>query len=53
MENFLVLFDIQAYRDRVEPVLKDFFKGGMEGPILQLLQETNQRVSASEPCGVA
>jgi hypothetical protein len=48
MENFLVLFDIQAYRVRVEPALKDFFAGGMEGAILQLLQETNQRVSADE-----
>src|SRR5260221_6406681 len=48
MENFLVLFDIQAYRERVEPALRDFFAGGVEGPILQLLQETSQLVSDNE-----
>jgi hypothetical protein len=49
MEHCLVLFDSQAYRERVEPALKDFFAGGAEGGILRLLQETGQQVSESEP----
>jgi hypothetical protein len=48
MEPCLVLFDSQAYRERVEPALKNFFAGGAEGGILRLLQVTGQQVSDLE-----
>src|SRR6266446_3569212 len=48
MDPSLVLFDIGAYRGRIEPTLKDFFAGGAEGAILHLLQETNRRVTENE-----
>ncbi len=49
MDPSLVLFDIGAYRGRIEPTLKDFFAGGAEGAILHLLQETNRCVTENEP----
>jgi len=48
MDPSLVLFDMSAYRGRIEPTLKDFFAGGAEGAILHLLQETNRRVTENE-----
>ncbi len=48
MGQSLVLFDYKTYRERIQPVLRAFFAGGSEGPLLQLLQETNQRVSMDE-----
>jgi len=49
MDPSLVLFDMSAYRGRIEPTLKDFFAGGAEGAILHLLQETNRCVTENEP----
>jgi len=48
MDPSLVLFDMSAYRGRIEPTLKDFFAGGAEGAILHLLQETNRGVTENE-----
>src|SRR5437016_215537 len=48
MEHSPVLFDMGAYRGRIEPTLKDFFAGGAEGAILHLLQETNRCVTDNE-----
>ena len=48
MDHSLVLFDMGAYRGRIEPTLKDFFAGGAEGAILHLLQETNRGVTENE-----
>ncbi len=48
MDYFLALFDLDAYRTRVEPVLNGFFAGAPEGILLPLLEESNRRVSQSE-----
>jgi hypothetical protein len=48
-DYYLTLFDIQCYRERIEPTLRDFFAGAPEEIFLPLLEETNRRASQSEP----
>src|SRR6266853_1738024 len=49
MDHYLVLFDMRIYSARVKPALQEFFSSGAEGAILNLLEETNRAVTASEP----